>query len=105
MNRMKFFFCVFVLALPLCYSQETTPDANRLTDAQKEALNKAKQTIESETRTKTTAFAVKAAEAAKNMYRTRLADQPDAELDKKLQTDLVQMISEMVSSAIQTKIA
>ena len=104
MNTLKFLLCGLILGAPACYAQEK-PNENRLTDAQKQALDKAKVTIEAETRSKTTAFAVKAAEVAKNLDRNLLSEQPDTELDRKLQTDLVQMISEMVSSAIQTKMA
>jgi hypothetical protein len=105
MNRIKLASCTAILsALAVCFAQEA-PNPNLLTEPQKKALEKAKQTMDSETKTKTVAISLKLAALAKSLDRNMLADPPDPETDKRLLNDLVQTVTEMVAGVLQTKIA
>jgi hypothetical protein len=103
MNRIKIVLFTLILTAA-CVAQEQ-PDLNRLSETQKKALEKAKQSMENETKTKTVAITLKLAALAKSLDRNMLADQPDPEVDKKLLNDLVQTVTEMVAGVLQTKIA
>ena len=105
MNRIKLASCAAILtAMAVCFAQET-PNPNLLSETQKKALEKAKQSMDNETKTKTVAIAVKLAALAKSLDRNMLADQPDPETDKRLLNDLTQTVTEMVAGVLQTKIA
>jgi len=105
MNRIKLASCTAILsAMAVCFAQEK-PNPNLLTETQKQALDKAKQSMDNETKAKSVAVALKLAALAKSLDRNMLADTPDPETDKKLLNDLVQTVTEMVAGVLQTKIA
>src|SRR6266567_3220635 len=105
MNNIKFASCAALLAaVAVCAAQET-PNPNLLTESQKQALEKARKTVEGETKTKTVTITLKLASIAKDLDRNILADQPNPDLDRKLQNDLAQTVAEMVSGVLQAKIA
>jgi hypothetical protein len=105
MKRIKLASCASILfAVTVCFAQEA-PNPNLLTEPQKQALDKAKQSMESETKTKTIAISLKLAALAKSLDRNMLADQPDPETDKRLLNDLTQTVTEMVAGILQTKIS
>jgi hypothetical protein len=105
MNRIKLASYVAIFsAVAMCFAQET-PNPNLLTETQKQALEKAKQAMDNETKAKTVAIALKLTALAKSLDRNMLADQPDPETDKKLLNDLVQTVTDMVTGVLQTKIA
>jgi hypothetical protein len=105
MNRIKLASYVAIFsAMAVCFAQET-PNPNLLTETQKQALEKAKQAMDNETKTKTVAITLKLTALAKSLDRNMLADQPDPETDKKLLNDLVQTVTDMVTGVLQTKIA
>jgi hypothetical protein len=105
MHRIKIVsFTAILAAMAVCLAQEA-PNPNRLSGTQKQALEKARQSMDNETKTKTLAITLKLAALAKSLDRNMLADQPDPEVDKKLLNDLVQTVTEMVAGVLQTKIA
>jgi hypothetical protein len=105
MNGIKLASYVAIFsAMAVCFAQET-PNPNLLTETQKQALEKAKQAMDNETKTKTVAITLKLTALAKSLDRNMLADQPDPETDKKLLNDLVQTVTDMVTGVLQTKIA
>jgi hypothetical protein len=105
MKKTKFAsFAIILAAMAVCVGQEA-PNPNRLTDSQKDALEKARKTVEGETKTKTVTATMKLAAIAKDLDRNILAAQPDPDVERKLQSDLVQMVTEMVTTVLQAKIA
>jgi hypothetical protein len=105
MNKIKLASCAAILAaIAVCVAQEA-PNPNLLSDSQKQALEKARQAMEGETKIKTVTISLRLAAIGKELGRNMLADQPDPELDRKLQSDLVQMVTDMVSGVLQTKAA
>jgi Spy/CpxP family protein refolding chaperone len=95
---------VFLAAMGICVAQET-PSPNRLSESQKQAFEKARQAAEGETKTKSEAITLKLAAIAKELDRNILADPPDPNLDKKLQNELIQAVSEMISGMLQLKMS
>lgn len=105
MNKTKFASCALILAAMAVGVAQESPNPNLLSDSQKQALEKARKTVEGETKTKTMTITLKLATIARDLDRNILADQPDPDLDRKLQSDLVQTVTEMVSGVLQAKIA
>ena len=88
-------------------AQEKPPDganSNKLSEAQKQALETAAQTVESEGQSQTAPLALKIGTIAKDFDRNILSEKPDPALDGKLTGELVAAVSEAVTAAVHSKL-
>jgi ABC-type phosphate transport system auxiliary subunit len=97
-----------LLAQPAIVSAQDNPStapANTLSESQKKALQQSLQTVEADAKTKTAPLVQKMSSIAKDLDRNLLSAKPDQDLDRKLSSDFAAAVTEVVTAAIQLKLA
>ena len=97
------FALFFVAAAGLWAQGAPTPQA--LTEAQKQAIQQKLQALNSDAKAETDKLSAKANAIAKDIDRNLLAANPDAELDRKLSAQFSAAVVEIVSAAVDRKLA
>lgn len=95
-----------LLYLPLLLAGGVLGGQNTaLTPEQKQTLQQKMQALDATARSQTEKQNAKIAEIAKNIDRNLLSGKPDEALDRKLSAEFAAEVTNMVSSAIETKLA
>ena len=86
------------------WGQDAASKGGALTAEQKQAIQQKVQSLESDSKAQAEKFTAQIADIAKKIDRNLLSGQPDLELDRKLSADFDAAVTNLVSSAIRSKL-
>jgi Spy/CpxP family protein refolding chaperone len=101
MTAFPFALLALTVAIPLATSQSQPTPPPALTDAQKQMV----KTAESDLNSKIAPTVEKVGRTAKDLNHALLSDHPDQELQRKLQDEFAEAVSQLVVTAIRLRVS